>query len=503
MIITGGDSVDTRLREAAARNPDRQFLLFEPDPDTVVTLTYAQMLDRAGRVAARLRALGIDRGDRVHLHLANCIEFYDAWFGSLLIGAVIVPTNPLATAGELTFMIGDAAARVSVTTADLREPVARARTALGGQIVDAGSLAADGVAPVLPERSRPKDPAAVLYTSGTTSRPKGVVVTHANYLFVGEVVAAHLRMRPDDRWLICLPLFHANAQYYCTMSALVSGASIALAPRFSVQAWSRQAVTMQATLASMFAAPLRMLLASPRASTDDRCRLRLTIFGQTIEPDQVAEFESRYRTELVQLYGMTETVAPPTFNPVLGGSRSATIGRPLPHARLRIVDDDDKDVPVGVTGQLLIHGVPGETIMAGYLNQPDETASAMPDGWLHTGDIVRLDGDGYLSFVDRTKDMIKRSGENIAASEVEHVLNSHPAVFESAVVGVPDELRDEAIVAFVVLHDRATAAPEELRDWTAQRLARFKVPSEIRVIPGLPRTSVGKIRKSELREVAR
>jgi len=503
VIVTGGDTVTSRLCDVAARDPDREFLLFESAPDTVVTLSYGQLLERAGRAASRLRELGVGRGDRVHVHLANCLEFYDVWFGSLLIGAVIVPTNPIATADELAFMIGDASARLSVTTRDLREPVEQARASCGGDVVDADALAVEGVAPARPERGLPSDPAAVLYTSGTTSRPKGVVVTHANYLFVGEVVAAHLRMRPDDRWLISLPLFHANAQYYCTMSALVSGASIALAPRFSVQAWSRQAVTMRATLASMFAAPLRMLLASPETEFDGRCRLRLTIFGQSIDDEQVAEFERRYRTTLVQLYGMTETIAPPTFNPVLGGCRPSTIGRPLPHARLRVVDEQDRDVAVGETGQLLVHGVPGETIMAGYLNQPEVTAATMPDGWLRTGDVVRLDGDGYLTFVDRTKDMIKRSGENVAASEVEHVLNSHPAVFESAVVGVPDEVRDEAIVAFVVLHEDVTAGSDELRDWTAQRLARFKVPSEIRVIPALPRTSVGKIRKAELREALR
>ncbi len=500
MIVTGGDTVAGRLCEAAARHPDREFLLFEAEPGRVTTLTYGQMLDRAGRAAARLRGLGVGRGDRVHVHLGNCVEFYDVWFGCLLIGAAIVPTNPLATADELAYLIDDASARISITTPDLRDPVVAARAHVAGEVVHADALAVDGVTPVLPTTYGPTDPAAVLYTSGTTSRPKGVVVTHANYLFVGEVVAAQLRMRPEDRWLVSLPLFHANAQYYCTMSALVSGASIALAPRFSVQAWSRQAVTMKATLASMFAAPLRMLLASPVLPTDAQCRLRLTIFGQSIEPDQIRDFENRFGTTLIQLYGMTETIAPPTFNPVIAGCRPSTIGRPLPHARLRIVDDEYRDVPVGEAGQLLVHGVPGETIMAGYLNQPEATAVAMPDGWLRTGDVVRLDDDGFLTFVDRTKDMIKRSGENVAASEVEHALNCHPAVFESAVVGVPDHLRDEAIVAFVVLQEHVTASPDELREWTAQRLARFKVPREIRVLPALPRTSVGKIRKTELRE---
>jgi crotonobetaine/carnitine-CoA ligase len=284
------------------------------------------------------------------------------------------------------------------------------------------------------------------------------------------------------------------------MSALVTGASIALGPRFSASGWARQAVSMKATIASMFAAPIRMLLASPTQPDEAACRLRLTIFGQSLSTDQVKEFERRFGTTLVQLYGMTETVAPPTFNPVFGGCRPETIGRPLPHAQLRITNPDGVEVSTGETGELLVHGVPGETIMAGYLNQPEITAATIVDGWLHTGDVVSRDEDGYLTFIDRTKDMIKRSGENVAASEVEQVLNSHPAVLESAVIGIPDELRDEAIVAFVVLAEPAQVSEAELLGWATERLSRFKVPETIQVIDALPRTSVGKVRKVELRE---
>jgi crotonobetaine/carnitine-CoA ligase len=500
VISTGSDTVTSRLVQAAAAHPDRDFLVFEAAPDDIVTLTYSGMLSRARRSGARLRALGVARGSRVHIHLENCVEFYDAWFGCLLLGASIVPTNPLATVDELSYVIADAGCVLSITSEQLLASVKAARAVTGGPAIEAVTLAAAGVAEVMQEVLEPRDVAAVLYTSGTTSKPKGVMVTHANYLHVGEVVAGHLRLRPDDRWLIVLPLFHANAQYYCTMSALVTGASIALGPRFSASGWARQAVSMKATIASMFAAPIRMLLASPTQPDEAACRLRLTIFGQSLSTDQVKEFERRFGTTLVQLYGMTETVAPPTFNPVFGGCRPETIGRPLPHAQLRITNPDGVEVSTGETGELLVHGVPGETIMAGYLNQPEITAATIVDGWLHTGDVVSRDEDGYLTFIDRTKDMIKRSGENVAASEVEQVLNSHPAVLESAVIGIPDELRDEAIVAFVVLAEPAQVSEAELLGWATERLSRFKVPETIQVIDALPRTSVGKVRKVELRE---
>ncbi len=196
---------------------------------------------------------------------------------------------------------------------------------------------------------------------------------------------------------------------------------------------------------------------------------------------------------------MTETIAPPTCNPLYGEQRPDSIGRPMAGARLRVVDEAGHDVPVGAPGELLVGGQPGRTLMAGYLNRPDATGEALRDGWLHTGDLVRTGTDGYLYFIDRAKDMIKRAGENVAASEVERVVNEHPGVFESAAVGVPDAIRDEAIVVHVVRHPAASVTEQDLVAWCAERLARFKVPSVICFTGELPRTSVGKIRKEVLR----
>lgn len=434
------------------------------------------------------------------MHLANCSEFYDIWFGAAYLGAVMVPTNPISTAAELAYMLGHSGCRVVLTQPDL---VATVREARADLVVDVTNGWAAGVEPYdgLPHGT-PEDLLGVLYTSGTTSRPKGVQITHAAYLAVGDAVSDHIRLRPDDRLLIVLPLFHGNAQYYCSMSALVTGASIALAPKFSASRWAEQAKILGATVASLFAAPLRMILAKDGGMSDREHSLRVTLFAQNISLEQVEEFERRFATPLVQLYGMTETVIPPTMNPLYGTRHPLSIGRPLPGARLRIVDADGVDVEPGRPGELLVSGEPGRTLMSGYLDNPEATASALVDGWLHTGDMVRADPDGYLYFFDRAKDMIKRSGENVACGEIERVVDELDGVLESAAVGVPDPMLDEAVHVYVVPRDGARVDPDAVLDHCREQLAKFKVPDAVHVVETLPRTSVGKIQKHLLRDPA-
>jgi crotonobetaine/carnitine-CoA ligase len=496
---SGPDAIFDVLTNHSEQRPDAPFLIFESDDGSTLVRSFAEMRIRAASTAFDLLDRGLATGDRIHVHLPNCPEFFDWWFGAAAIGAVIVPTNPLLTAGELAYVVGHSGCRLSVTSSDLAAALASSQPA--DRIVRAGE--AD---PILPsERPLPKvdplDLAAVLYTSGTTSEPKGVLVTHANYLHAGQVVAQHLRVRQDDRWLVVLPLFHANAQYYSTMSALVTGASLAVTSRFSASRWSRQATRHSATLASLFAAPMRMLLAQPGRADDAENGLRAVIFSQNLTESQLEEFESRFDTPLLQLYGMTETIAPPLVNPLHGDRRNMSVGRPTLGARLRVVDDSGRDCAVGETGELLVYGEPGSTLMAGYLSDEEATSAAIRDGWLHTGDNVRVDSDGYVYFVDRSKDMIKRAGENVAASEIEAVVNAHPAVFESAAVGVPDDLRDEAIKLFVVTKGGAIVSGDEILSWCRERLAKFKVPGGVEFVEALPRTSVGKIRKEVLRNM--
>lgn len=498
LCTTGTETVASLLRDRATGNPDTPFLLFDSSPTP--EFTYAGTYELACRGAAALSALGVTRGDRFGMAIGNAPEFFACWFGAALLGAVAVPMNPQSTVAELHHMLGHSGCRAVVAEPSAVEACAQA-VAPGVRVVATGEELDRLMARPWHDDGHvgePTDPLAVLYTSGTTSLPKGVVVTNANYLVAGEVVSQVVRMRPDDRWLVVLPMFHANAQYYCTMSALVSGASVAVAPRFSASSWAAQAQRTGATLGSLFAAPIRMLLAQPPNAGDRDNRLRATFFAQNLTHEQLADFESRFGCPLVQWYGMTETIAPPVANPLLRTRDNMTIGLPV-GAPLRVVDPDGHDVGPNGIGELLVGGQPGLTLMAGYLDDPAATDAAIRDGWLHTGDVVRITPSGMLAFHDRSKDMIKRSGENVAAAEVERVVNEHPTVFESAAIGVPDAVRDEAIKVYVVLHEGAVAAPDEIISFCSERMVKFKVPSFVEIVDRLPRTSVGKIQKHVLR----
>lgn len=461
-----------------AMNADRVLLALEDG----VSVTYAEQLSRSRAVAAGLRRRGLQRGDRVHVALSNCREFLDVWFGTALSGTTLVPTGPQSTAAELDHVLADSAPALSLRTSGEVDAL-RA----GG---DDGA-AAEQAAPV----------SAILYTSGTTSRAKGVMVTDTNYVAAGSAVANHLSVTAEDRWLVVLPLFHANAQYYCVMSALMTGASVALTPRFSASRWGHQAVEMRATLASLFAAPVRMILASPPQPDDTANRLRAVAFAQNLSDLDASTFENRFGTRLLQLYGMTETVVPPTMNPDDATRRWSSIGRPVSDVDVDIVDSADLIINGPGVGEIRVVGRLGETIAAGYWNNPQATAETFTDAGLRTGDLASRDADGFLSFVDRTKDMIKRGGENVSAGEIERVAGEHPAVAECAAVGVPDPIRDEAILLVATLRPDHEVTSRELLDWCAQRLSTFKVPSAVVFVSAMPRTSVGKIRKTELRSL--
>jgi len=442
------------------------------------SVTYGEQLRRSQETAAGLRARGAVPGDRVHLSLGNCPEFLDLWFATALSGTVMVPTSPQASEQELAHTLADA--RPVVVVRDAQEA-----RALRVEPDDAPDVA-------------PGPVSSILYTSGTTSRAKGVMITSDNLVGAGRAVADHLSMTAQDRWLVVLPLFHANAQFYCVMSALASGGSLALPPGFSASRWGHQAHELGATLGSLFAAPVRMILSKTEGVAQPRS-LRAVLYAQNLTAPLARTFEERFRTRLIQLYGMTETVVPPTMNPVSDERRWDSIGRPLPGISIDLVQPDGR-VDAGY-GEMRVRGDFGRTLAAGYWGDPEATAAAFTEDGLRTGDLATRDDEGFLCFVDRVKDVIKRGGENIAASEVERVLCEHESVHDCAVVGIPDELRDEAVAAAVVLEADALLDQAALTAWCEARLSNFKVPTVIRFLDSLPRTSVGKIRKVELRSL--
>ena len=526
--IADGRVTDIRtlpvLLDAQARSiPGAPFLVFDDLQGRIATRTYREFDREANRAAHLLLRLGVRRGDMVALLLANCLEFLALWFGAAKIGAVIVPVNIASSASELEYLVAHSESRLIFTQVDWLDLARRVRIrcprveevlVCGGRapsaLVDFGRLLAHcpDTQPAAPSPS-PTDEAAILYTSGTTARPKGVLVTHANYLCAGETVARAVRLTPEDRHLCVLPLFHGNAQYYSTMSALVAGASVALTARFSASRYFDQAIAHRCTVSSLFAAPIRMLLAQPPRAEHARNDLRAVIFAQSVTPAQLDEWEERFHAPLMQLWGMTETMGPPIINPFDGERRNMSMGLPAPGYTSRLVDGRGRPVARGEIGQIVVRGEPGLSLTKGYYKNPEATAETLRDGWLWSGDNARQDGDGYFHFVDRAKDMIKRAGENVAAGEVEAVIREHPGVFDCAVIGVPDEMRDETILAVVVPQGGEGGSPsveltgDDVIGWCRERLAGFRVPQFVRFRADLPRTSVGKIRKHVLRDEIR
>ncbi len=516
-------NLSTLLESACHRFGDKTFVLFERqavayqrhlDPSVFrQQLTYREFNCRVDQACGYLADLGLKPGDVFNIHLPNCISFLILWFASARMGAVMMPTNILSSVDEMQFLLGHSASRISFTTRQQLDSIASCADGLETleRIIccdpyshnpDSDCFEAEYLRfaeTPYPSTVESSDLAAILYTSGTTSKPKGVMVTHANYIKAGQTVADAICLNKDDRHFVVLPLFHGNAQYYSTMSALITGASIALMDRFSASQYFDKCIEYQSTVASLFAAPMRMILAQPTEPRHRKNGLKVIIYAQNITPDQIQQWEYRFGPHLSQLWGMTETMGPPLMNGLDSERRNWTIGKPVGGYSVRLVDINGNDVAVGEQGEIVVQGVAGETIMAGYFNNNSATRETIRDGWLYTGDNAVQDDQGFFRFVDRIKDMIKRSGENVSAGEVESVLLQHPAVFECAVVGLPDDFRDEKIVGVVVLAGGCSIGEVELIQFCQQKLASFRVPETIVFTETLPKTSVGKIQKHLIR----
>src|SRR6185369_12138631 len=392
-----------------------------------------------------LLARGLRHGDKFNLHLGNCPEFLLFWMAAAKTGTVMVPTNPVSTADEMKYILIHSEARLAIT-----EPqyAAAVRAVAPGCPTLGAVLEARPLAPLLAHlpATAPGRPVTIVdeismqYTSGTTAKPKGVLLTHANYIYGGEVMSKAMRVLPTDRHLIVLPLFHAGAQLHAFLPMLLAGGSVALMERFSATRFVEQAIRHEATLAALFAAQLRTIS-----------------YAQNITPQQFEEWHGRFGAPLMQIWGMTETMSLPLMQPLDLPRKPLSMGMPVLGYECKVVDADGKEVPPGTVGELVVSGVPGVTLMKGYFKNEQATAETLRDGWLHSGDQAYVDDDGCFFFVDRKKDMIKRAGENVSASEVEETLKQHPAVFDAAVVAMPDPIRDHAIKAYVILKEGAAA----------------------------------------------
>jgi crotonobetaine/carnitine-CoA ligase len=498
----------TRWAEAVADGPDRPFLVWEGRDGRVTTWTYGEFDGLVAEVAGGLAGRGVKAGAAVHLALANSVGFVAVWLAAARLGAWIVPSDPTSSGSELAGHMARTAPTVGLC-APGRSAAYRDAATGGPEVlaVDEDDTELAGLRGPAVDWSEldapaPRDRAAVMFTSGTTSAPKGVVVTQANYAFAGDVMAAAAGLRATDRQLVVLPMFHANAQYYSFASAISVGASVALMPAFSASGFLAQAARHHATHASLFAAPMRMILAKEPAPEPDLGLVHCW-YAQNVTADQYETLAGLLGCRPRQLYGMTETIPAVLTNRAVGPVPHA-MGEPTLGCQVDLRrQGTDEPVATGDTGEVVVAGEPGLTLFDGYLDDPDTTGRSFLNGWFRTGDLAHRDDDGRFYFEGRGSDVLKVAGENVSVVEVEAVLAAHPSVLEAAVIGEPDPMRDEVPVGFVVQQPgRPALDPGDLAAWCADRLAKSKRPVRVEIVAELPRTSVGKIRKFLLKERA-
>ncbi|MHC5263534.1 class I adenylate-forming enzyme family protein [Streptomyces sp. UC4497] len=494
---------------AVGRNPHSPFLVFRAESGEITQWTYEEFDAVVARTAGALRAAGVVHDTAVHVALRNCPAFVALWLAVARLGAWMVPVDPASSVRDIDRQVRRVRPVVGVC-AFTRDHVYREGVgdripvvlALGEDAGDVNGVSGPlfGAHPVeRGEPVRPVDRLAVMFTSGTTSEPKGVVLTQANYAHVATVMAEAAQLRPRHRWHVTLPLFHANAQYYCFAPAIAVGASIALSAAFSASGWVAHARELRVTHASLFAAPVRMILART-PSEEPPLQLEHVWFAQSLGAEHYERFARLVGTRPRQLYGMTETVAIVTADAGTHPVHDA-IGSPVAGRRIRVTDpaSGDEAAP-GVPGELHVLGTPGRDLFVGYLNDEKTTARAFttsPEGtWFATGDLVARSADGVLRFTGRVDDVIKVAGENVSLTEVEAAVAQAPGVLEAAVVSVPDPVRDTVPVAYVVARDPGEPPrADDLDAWAARNLAPAARPRAWHLIDELPRTSVGKVRR--------
>lgn len=485
---------------ATAQNyPDRLALRCDD-----LEMTFRQFDDAAARVATLLERNGIEPGDRVGVMLPNTPAFAVAFYGILRRGAVAVPMNPLLKAREIEFVLSNTGAKALFAAPAFAESAVAAAAAVDAEcwLVDDVELAK--MIDELPEQARAVDrvdgdAAVILHTSGTTGKPKGAVLTHGGLHRNQEVTARTLiELSSDDVIMGCLPLFHVFGLTCGLNTSVAVGALLTLLPRFeprkALEVVARDRVTVFQGVPTMYSAILGVAADVDRDATKS---LRICVSGGASLPAQVvADFEKTFNATILEGYGLSETSPVACFNHPDGARKPGSIGTPIEGVEMRVVGKDGSEVPQGDNGEIQVRG---HNVMAGYWNLPDATATAISaDGWFATGDIGRVDDDGFYYIVDRKKDLIIRGGLNVYPREIEEVLYEHPEVAEAAVVGVPHELLGEEIGAAVTLKRGAQTRPDQLREFVKERVASYKYPRHVWIVDELPKGPTGKVLRREI-----
>lgn len=494
------------LSESARSSPSRPAALFAQGQ-----LTYGQLDAASDRLAASLAASGIRPGDPVALQLPNIPQFLISYFGILKAGAIAVPLNVMLKAPEVAFHLGDSRARLLITWEGiLAEAVKGAHAAGLDQIYAVGHAADQGdAAPferlLAVEAPRyemamrdPQDTAVIVYTSGTTGRPKGAELTHLQLYMNADIPGRLFDVQPDDIVILALPLFHVFGLSSILDVCVRFGCAMSLIPRFTpaaaLDAIQRDRATIFEGVPTMFAD----LLSHPDLDRYDLSSLRVAISGGASIPAPLLDaFEERFGLVVLEGYGLTETASTTTFNVSAKERRVYSVGKPIWGTQTQVWDDQGRPLPPGQdnVGEVVTRGL---HVMKGYWHAPEATAAAFSGDWLRTGDLGYLDEDGFLFIVSRKKEVIIRGGYNVYPTEIENVLHAHPAVSEAAVVGVPDERLGQEVMAVVTAHPAARLVEADLTSYLRERLAAYKLPRIFEFCQELPKNTLGKVLKDEL-----
>ncbi|WNC17728.1 long-chain-fatty-acid--CoA ligase [Brevibacillus brevis] len=495
--------LNENLKHSAHLFPDRAAFVFQGE-----TTTYAELDQQVEYLAAALAQRGIGKGDAVALLLDNRPEFVSAYYAVLRTGAAVVPMNPIYTPREIGFILSNSKAKAVVALAAL-EPVLTplrdqlpdlqmviyAGPAVNGLTID--QLISEKQTGFEPPQQDENDLAVILYTSGTTGQPKGAMLSHLNMDSNAEAMGVLFELEPDDRVVAVLPMFHVFCMTVCLNGPIRSGATMLIVQKFHpaevVNVIREQKASCFAGVPTMY----NYMLQLPDATRADFATIRVCCSGGASMPVELLhKFEEKYGVKIMEGYGLSEAAPATAFNPIRGTRKPGSVGIDLPGVVNKVVDPEGNELPRGEVGELVVQG---PNVMLGYLGLPDETAAALKNGWLHTGDLARMDEEGYIYIVDRKKDMILVDGYNVYPREVEEVLYQHPAIIEAAVIGVPDEVHGEAVKAFVALKEVAVSQ-EEIVAFCSDKLAKYKVPCQVEFVPELPKNSTGKILRRSLRK---
>ena len=529
--IVGNETVRSLWEGLVAACGEREFLLFRDRAGKDRSYTYRAFDEEINRTANVFLGLGLQAGERVAVQLCTCPEFMMCLFGLAKIGAVMVPMNEQYLVEEAAFVLDKTGATCALIepkflelycavraqgdylpkgillarTDDARvEGVEAARAALAGgdaALADFPALRARAAAELCEVRPlSADDPAEIIFTSGTTSRPKGVVLTHANILFSGLYGDWEVTLTRDDRLLTTMPACHSNFQLAALMPVLTAGATLIVVEKYSASRFWSQIREFKATVTQCVAMMLRTLMLQPESPDDRSHALREMLYFLPVSDAEKEAFEHRFGVRLMNTYGSTESIGWVLTDPPTGPRRWPSVGRVGLGYQARIVREDGTEAARGEVGEIQVLGVRGRTVMQGYWGDEEATARTFTaDGWLKTGDKGYVDADGWFFFVDRKANMIKRAGENISTTEIENVLVDHPRIAEAAVIGVPDPIRDQAVKAFVLPRAGEVVTPEEVVVYCEEHLAGFKVPSFVEIVQDFPRTCSMKIEKKLLK----